>query len=59
MLKSNTSTLEAGEILALLREFNCEADNILTHLEAIKHDCQEEIALLAQKTRNRVRLDLI
>lgn len=47
MLKSNTSMLEASEILALLREFNCEAENILTHMEAIKRACQDEIAQMA------------
>lgn len=48
MLKPNGSMLEAGDILALLREFNSEAENVIAHLEAISRACQEEKAHLAQ-----------
>lgn len=44
MLKTNATTLEDGEILALLREFNSEAENILIHLAALERECQAELA---------------
>lgn len=47
MKLSNTSMLEAGDILALLREFNSEAENILAHLDALERACEEEIAARA------------
>ena len=44
MLKINATTLEDGEILALLREFNSEAENILAHLTTLERECQAELA---------------
>lgn len=47
MLKSNTLTLDTSDILALLREFNSEAENVIAHLEEIQRACRSQIAQFA------------
>ena len=42
MNKLYTSILESGNILALLREFNDEAERILAHLNDIQKECQSQ-----------------
>lgn len=48
MLKFKAYALEASDILALLREFNSEAQNILAHLAALERACHDASEHLAQ-----------
>lgn len=44
MSKTNKCMLDASEILALLHEFNSEAENIISHLDALEFACKNETA---------------
>ena len=37
-----TSLIKTSSILDLLREFNNEAKNVLSHLEQLQHECCKE-----------------
>lgn len=43
MLTPTQIERNADDILALLREFNAEAENLIAHLEAISLDCRAEL----------------
>lgn len=46
MSNTTQNRLSADDILALLREFNIEAENLITHLEAIGHACQAKLDIV-------------